>query len=220
MTLGGVLAEAVVFDLDGVLVDSERVNVASAIAAFEGSGMMLEPDAPSRIVGRHPVDYVPELAEPFGMPADEQRMLMERQGGIYHRLWDEQARLFVGARPTLITLRDRGFRLALATSAGRAHVSRCLERFDLGGLFEVVSTCDDVSRRKPDPEVYLRTFEALGIAPTAAGVVEDSAHGVRAAVASGAACILVRSRFTSEDSEHAATVVVDTVGDVPDWLRR
>lgn len=209
---------AVVFDLDGVLVDSEAVNVRSAFEAFEEAGFPLRDEDARQIVGRHPVDYVPVLARRFGLSEDEQRQLRGRQNEIYHRVWRDEARLTDGAAEVLADLDERGFPIALATSAGRKHALHCLERFRLREFFDVVLSKDDVSRRKPDPEIYLASARRLDLAPSATVVVEDSEFGVRAAIAAGARCVAVTTAHTPPDRIRGADAVIDSLRDLPHLL--
>jgi HAD superfamily hydrolase (TIGR01509 family) len=209
------LIRAVMFDLDGVLMETEWINVRSARAAFAHFGCDLDADAPARIVGRHPVDYVPVLAERFGLDEERQRELIRFQNDAYIRIWNEGASLTDGAADTLRVLHDRGLRLVLATSAGRKHVDRCLDRFDLDGLFEFMLTKDDVSRRKPDPEIYLIGQQRLDLEHERILVVEDSEHGVAAAVAAGLPCVAVRTEQTPPAAIAVADACIDSLRELP-----
>jgi len=209
-------ARAVVFDLDGVLVDSEELNVGSALEALRALGHAPDPREAARIVGRHPADYLPELGSRLGMSEDDVRRALRIQTEIYVRLWGEKARLREGAREVLARLHGRGFRLGLATSAGRRHVDACLDRFGLGDVFEVVLTKDDVSRRKPDPEVYVACLARFGLSRGELVVVEDSIHGVRAARAAGVRCVAIRTAQTPEDALMGADAIISSLGELED----
>jgi HAD superfamily hydrolase (TIGR01509 family) len=202
---------AVVFDLDGVLVETESINVRSAMLAFSALGHELDPSDAASIVGRHPIDYVPPLADRFGLSAADRDRLKEIQNEAYRQAWDDEARLTEGAVEALGTLQRRGFRLGLGTSAGRAHTERCLRRFRLQGTFEVVLTWDDVARRKPDPEIYLESARRFGLVPREVLVVEDSGYGVQAAIAAGAVCVGVRTPTTPPERIAAAAAVIDSL---------
>lgn len=209
---------AVVFDLDGVLVETESINVRSAFLAFRELGHELDPADASSIVGRHPADYVPPLAERFGLgPADLER-LKEIQNDLYARTWDEEARLTDGAAETLGALAGRGFRLGLGTSAGRTHTDRCLRRFGLGESFEVVLTWNDVAKRKPDPEIYLEATRRFAVDPGELLVVEDSGYGVQAARDAGALCVGVRTATTPAERIASADAVIGSLRELPALL--
>ncbi len=180
---------AVAFDLDGVLIDTERINVRAAFEGFESHGYALDPSDAAWIVGRHPIDYVPDLARRHAVPEALLPSISRRQSESYFRLWKDEARLLDGALEALDACRGRGYPLALATSSGRASVEEALDRFGLRPYFTATLTKDDVSARKPDPEIYLLAAERLGVAPAHLLVVEDSPHGIRSAKAAGAMCV-------------------------------
>jgi len=212
--------DALVLDMDGVLIDSEDVNVASAFEAFEALGVPLDPEDRPAIVGKHPDDYVPDLAARRGLPATRVAELAAVQSRAYARLWASRAVLIPGVPETLAELAGRGFRLGLATSAGRSHASAALTRFGLERRFEFALTKDDVARRKPDPEIYRLALERLDLPVGAVVVVEDSGYGVAAANAAGLACIAVRTRHTPFERIARAERVVDAITDLPGTVVR
>ncbi len=194
-----IAVRAVVFDLDGVLVDSEHVNVSSARDAFALHGVRLPEDAGARIVGRHPADYVLEFAREAGLDARQVESLRRFQDGLYRERWATGVRLVEGAPEVLASLARDGVRLAVATSAGREHLEGCLARFDLVGRFEVLVSMSDVRRRKPDPEAYRLALARLGLPPGEAVAVEDSPHGVDAALGAGMRVLAVRTAAVPAD---------------------
>jgi HAD superfamily hydrolase (TIGR01509 family) len=202
---------AVVFDLDGVLIESEHVNVASAHEAFAEAGLRLPDDADRRIVGRHPVDYVPEFAREVGLPAENIGSLLRLQDRLFRERWAVEVRLVPGAVEVVRSLANDGLRLAVATSSGRAHLEACLLRFDLGSAFEVLVTKDDVSRRKPDPEPYRAVLDRLGLPARQAVAVEDTAFGVDAARGAGLAVIAIRTEAVPVATIGHADVVLDGI---------
>ena len=211
--------KAVVFDKDGVLADSESINLLSAYTVFREHGYELGPEDEPAIVGKHPLDYVPVFARRFAIDEDEQRRMIDEQDVIYTKTWEEQGRLFEGARETLAAVRKTGLGMGLATSSSRREVEDFLQRFDLASCFDVTLTLDDVTRSKPDPEMYLAVARELGVAPGDRLVVEDSEHGVRAATDAGAICVAVRSRNVAADRVARAHAHVDSVAEVPRLLQ-
>ena len=210
--------KAVVFDKDGVLADSEAINIQSAFEVFGAHGYGLRPEDRSLIVGRHPIDYVPELARRFDIGEDRRRTMIAEQDVIYTRAWQEQGRLLDGAREALDVARRRGFHVGLATSSSRREVQEFLERFDLGRCFDATLTLDDVTRAKPDPEIYLATARQLKIEPSEMLVIEDSEHGVRAAKSAGATCIAVHNPHISAECTAEADAHIPSLTELPALL--
>lgn len=210
--------KAVVFDKDGVLADSEAINLRSAFEVFGNHGHDLGPEDEAAIVGKHPKDYVPVLARRFGIGEAEQRRMIEEQDVVYSRTWQERGRLFDGAREALEAVRRRGLAVGLATSSSRREVEDFMDRFDLRRSFDVTLSLDDVSRAKPDPEIYVSAATSLRVPASRMLVVEDSEHGVRAAKAAGAICVAVRSPHVSPRRVDIADFRIEAIGDLTSLL--
>lgn len=208
---GGSELKAVVFDKDGVLADSEAINLSSAFEVFRAHGYELRPEDELAIVGRHPVSYVPEFAKRFGIGEAEQRGMIAEQDWIYTRTWHEEGRLIDGAREALDAVRRLGLGVGLATSSGRFEVEQFLDRFDLAACFDVTLSLDDVTEAKPDPEIYLAAAGLLDVPVGQMLVIEDSGHGVEAAKAAGAICVAVRSRYVRPDRVAIADLHIGSI---------
>ncbi len=211
---------AVAFDLDGVLLDTETINVRAAFDGFAAYGHPLDDADAGEIVGRHPVDYVPVLARRHGVPIAILHSITRRQSETYFRLWREEAGLMEGAREALQACKDRGFPVALATSSGRAGVEEALDRFSLRPFFDVTLTKDDVTARKPDPEIYRVAAERLGVVPQALLVVEDSAHGIRSAKEAGALCASVEALVRPRPGDVEPDLRLRSLRELPPLLTR
>lgn len=210
---------AIVFDKDGVLVDSEQMNVDSAFAAFAELGHRLEERDRDAIVGRHPVDYLPSFCARFAMTAEQTARLRRRQDALYASAWEAGARLMPHAREALAAAREATGRVALATSSDRREVESFLDRFELRDAFDFTLSLDDVERAKPDPEVYRRAASRFRVEPARMWVVEDSAHGVAAAVAAGTWCIAVASDHVTTTAVRGAAERVSGLCEVAARLR-
>jgi HAD superfamily hydrolase (TIGR01509 family) len=206
--------KAVAFDKDGVLADSEAINLRAAFEVFRAHGYELGPEDEPTIVGRHPIDYVPDLARRVGMGEAEQRRVIPEQDVIYNRIWEEQGRLFDGVREALDAVRGLGLGVGLATSSSRREVDAFIDRFELAACFDVTLSLDDVARAKPDPEIYVSAAQRLGVPAAEMVVVEDSEHGIRAAKAAGAVCVAVRSRLVRPERIDMADAYIDSIGDL------
>jgi HAD superfamily hydrolase (TIGR01509 family) len=205
---------AVVFDKDGVLADSESINLRSAFDVFRAHGYELGPDDEPAIVGKHPIDYVPLFAQRFHMSEEEQRRVIDEQDVIYSKVWQAQGKLFDGTRETLDAVRRLGLGVGLATSSGRREVDAFIDRFELGSYFDVTLTLDDVTRAKPDPEIYVSAARRLSVRVAEMLVVEDSEHGVRAAKDAGAVCVAVRTRHVRPERISMADARIESIGEL------
>jgi HAD superfamily hydrolase (TIGR01509 family) len=211
--------QAVIFDVDGTLVDSERDGHRVAFnLAFEEHGLpyrwdvepygeLLETAGGSQRLDRY--------LEGEGMDQAERDELVprlhERKTGIFRDLVADGR---VAARPGVETLLDQiesaRLRLGVVTTGSRAWVEPLLER--LFGLvrFSPVITGDEAPERKPDPSAYLQALDALELEPAEVVAVEDSANGLVAARDAGLACVVVVNGYTVDQPFDGAALVVDT----------
>jgi HAD superfamily hydrolase (TIGR01509 family) len=210
--------KAVVFDKDGVLADSEAINIRSAFEVFRAHGHELVPDDEAAIVGKHPIHYVPAFARRFRMSGAEERQVFAEQDVLYNELWQGQGRMLDGAREALAGVRRRGLGVGLATSSNRREVDSFIDRFELAAFFDVTLSLDDVTRAKPDPEVYLSSARQLDVPLPEMLVVEDSEYGIRAAKDAGAICVAVRTPHVRPECIAAADVRIDSIGELLELL--
>jgi beta-phosphoglucomutase-like phosphatase (HAD superfamily) len=170
--------------MDGVLADTEPLHQRAWDLVLDGVPLEAMAEARARWVGMASVDIVKELIRTFGLttPAEE---LLARKRAAYRSLIRVPGNLvpFSGVSEQLALW--KGFPLALATSGIREEVLLVLEILGLAGTFDPVVTSTDVPRAKPAPDCYLRAADLLGVAPGQCAVIEDSHHGIGAAVAAG-----------------------------------
>jgi len=222
--------EAVIFDVDGTLVDSERDGHRVAFnEAFEEAGLPDRWDVATygpllKITGG--ANRMAFWFEHNGRTPDEARELAERlhkrKTEIMRRLVEEGR---VRARPGAVRLIDElaahGVAMHVATTGTRAWVEPLLSHA-FGDRFETVVTGTEVPELKPDPAVYLEVLDRIGCEPGNAVAVEDSANGVRAAVGAGLRCVAAHNPYTREDDLSGATLIADGLNDpaLVAWFHR
>lgn len=208
--------KAVIFDMDGVLIDSEPLQVLSEKIVFERYGVKIRDEDWSKFKGRTARDiaqYIIDHYKVCGVTADQ---IAEEKIKIYLQLANEKIRLFDYALELLNNL-CRSYRLALTTSSRRLSQDFIFNKFDLHKFFNVVVTGDMILRGKPDPEPYFKTIELLKLKPAECAVVEDSDNGVISAKQAGAKVIAVTHTFPRERLA-AADFIVDNLRQVEDAL--
>ena len=176
----GADATAVIFDMDGVLLDSGAHHRDAWRALLADLGVEPAPDFWRRTIGRPAEEAVSHLLERPVAP-DEAVVLARRKREHYARLAARGMQAVAGAPAFVDTLVAEGVPRAVATSASRHDVETLLTEIGVRRHFEVVVTADDVRWGKPNPEVYLRAAEGLGLPPQRCLVFEDSVVGVHAA---------------------------------------
>jgi HAD superfamily hydrolase (TIGR01509 family) len=213
--------EAVVFDLDGVLLDSEqRWNEAKEALVGEAGGRWRE-EAPTVMMGMSSPEWAAYLRDELGvsMPVDEiSREVVRRMEDGYR----DGLPLLPGAEKAVPALAAR-WPLALASSSNREIIDLVLELAEFGGAFRVTVSSEEVERGKPAPDVYLEAARRLGAEPSRCVAIEDSSNGMRSAVAAGMAVIAVPNPHypPADEALALAAATVPTVGDVtPELVER
>ncbi len=196
--------EAVIFDLDGVLVDSEIWwhEIREAWAAARGRHWT---DADSRaVMGANSRAWAHIMASRFGLPnADEPAIEREIVDAVVERYQTMGAPLIPGAVEAARRIAT-SLPVAVASSAHRRVIDAALEATGLAPVIPLSVSSDEVAHGKPQPDVYLEAARRLKIAPAACLVVEDSLNGVRAARAAGMAVVLVPNASVPPPPEAAA----------------
>jgi HAD superfamily hydrolase (TIGR01509 family) len=205
--------DALVFDFDGLILDTELPEYTTIKAEFEAHGVELPLDAWHDIIGRgdNP-DWLDWLEDAVGAPVE--REIVRARRHARHR----QMILACEVLPGVVELLDEadtlGIPAAVASSSPRRWVARHLERHGLLERFMTVRTRDDVERAKPWPDLFLAATAALGAQAAKTVAFEDSHHGARAAIDAGLFCVVAPNPVTRAQDHTHAHLVVDSLADV------
>jgi HAD superfamily hydrolase (TIGR01509 family) len=210
----GPAVEAIVFDLDGVLIDSEAEwNAARREVALENGGRWPD-DAQRTMMGMSSTEWSAYMHDEIGvaLPAAEiSELVVARLERRYH----ERVPLLPGARRTVTTLARR-WPLGLASSANRAIIDLALELTDLADSFAATVSSEEVARGKPAPDVYFEAARRLGVPPAGCVAVEDSSNGLRSAAGAGMTVVAVPNRAfpPSDDALALAADVLNSLAEL------
>lgn len=189
---------AVIFDMDGVLTDSEPLINEAAVAMFRERGVNVAPDDFLPFVGTGENRYIGGVAEKHGVTLDIEAA-KHRTYEIYLGLVPAKLHAFPGAVEKAREFRDAGLRLAVASSADLIKIQANLDRIGLPvSWWEAVVSAEDAVHKKPAPDLFLAAARKLGVAPDQCVVIEDAVNGVQAALAAGMKCIAVAQTFPAE----------------------
>ncbi len=201
---------AVLFDMDGVLVDSEPIINAAAIRALAEFGIQARPEDFEPFVGAGEDRYVGGVAELHGQTYVPE--MKHRTYDWYLKLLPSMGKAFPGARDLVERLCGQGIACAVASSADSVKVEANLTQV-LGvplDRFAGIVTGEDVIRRKPYPDIFLEAARRLDVPPEACCVIEDAVNGVEAAKAAGMRCVAVTTSFPAEALAAAGADIVKT----------
>lgn len=198
--------QVVIFDMDGVLADSEPLICAAACEMFRERGVRVEADDFLPFVGTGENRYIGGVAEKYGVALDLAEA-KARTYELYLSMVPERLAVFPGARELVKACRAAGLLCAVASSADRIKVDANLRKIGLPPeSWQAVITAEDVERRKPDPAIFLAAADRIGVPPAECTVVEDAVNGIAAAKAAGMRCVAVASTFPRERLGHADLV--------------
>ncbi|MET8150728.1 HAD family hydrolase [Actinoplanes sp. NPDC049668] len=199
---------AVVFDLDGVIIDTEEVweEVRRGYVAEHGRSFL--PDSQSRMMGMSTPEWSTHLSADLGVPRSPREVaadVLDRMAARYR----EDLPLIPGSVEAVRRIAGH-FPVALASSSARILIDQVLETAGLTGTFRVTLSTEEVPRGKPAPDVYLAAVERLGLTPQECAAVEDSSNGLRSAGAAGLAVIAVPHGVypPAEDALALASLVI------------
>lgn len=188
----------VMFDMDGVLVDSERLHVQADAETFRRYGLEIPPDAWTTIFGMKSEDGLQSILERYGTGKENVERLAREKRNRYFELAEDGLDLIPGAKEYVLYCRGRSLRTAVVTSGKAYYQLPFLERMGVLSLFDAVVTGDEVSKGKPDPEAYLLASSRLGISPARCLVIEDADNGIRSAKAAGCKAIGITTTLSRE----------------------
>ncbi|WP_411849762.1 HAD family hydrolase [Stenotrophomonas sp. LGBM10] len=195
------LPDAVIFDMDGLMIDSERVSIACWSAAARELQLPFADDFWLRMVGLGDRDCERLLLQ--HIDADQVAALFARCHDLYEARTQSGLPLRPGILDILQLLQEHGIPRAVATSTRQPRASRKLQAAGLLPFFEVVVTSSDVAHPKPAPDIYLLAAQKLGKAPARCLALEDSPAGIRAAVGAGMTAIQVPDLVRPDDALRA-----------------
>jgi HAD superfamily hydrolase (TIGR01509 family) len=212
---------AIIFDLDGVLADSETWWTQIDAKLLADYGVAYRGEHHQNVVG---VSYrlaVEFYKKAFGLSVPTEEM-MRRRGEIATEFFANRVGLFPNVKEVLEELQQMKLHLAVATSSVGASARPFLDRHQLTGFFEVIVTGEEVEHGKPAPDIYLRAARKLGIPPGASLVVEDALPGVAAATAAKMRVAAIPDiRFVNpRDYDKQADYVLNNLKELPALVRK
>ncbi|TGE24248.1 HAD family hydrolase [Hymenobacter aquaticus] len=203
------MIRTVIFDMDGVLVDTEPLHHDAFFRHFAELGIPMTREEYATFLGASTRNVYQTLKAQFGLE-QEVETLIQRKRELFGKSFDEsrELELLPGARPLIEALHQAGVPLQLASSASKETIARVFTRFGLYPYFDNLVSGEDFPRSKPDPAIFRHAAQLAGIPPHECVVIEDSANGVTAAKAAGMVCIGYQSEHSEgQDLHHADQVV-------------
>jgi len=208
---------AVLFDLDGLIIDSEPIH----FQAFRGFMQNHEVELPESVmpefIGYHEIENIRWLKEHYDLPQPLEELVLERRGVYAHLLATADLPVLPGFWELSAEAKRRGLKQAVVSSSVRPQVElplrRLLDGSDPHRYFDAILTGDDVTHTKPAPDIYLLALEQLGVPASEAIAFEDTPAGVTSAATAGIAVYAVPNEYTRELQFPEARAIFSTLTD-------
>ncbi|HUX59084.1 MAG TPA: HAD-IA family hydrolase [Bacteroidales bacterium] len=214
------MIKGVLFDMDGVLVDSEPFICKAAIMMFNELGIKVLPEDFLPFVGTGENRYIGGVADKYGLNVDIEKV-KSRTYEIFEIIVRGKLSPHPGAYEFIAYCRNRGLKLALATSADKVKMEINLRETGLSqNSFQEIITGLDVVNKKPFPDIYLKAAESLGLQPNECLVVEDAVNGVKAGKTAGCRCLALTTSFNASELHEADWIcesLIKVPGKVLNW---
>ncbi|WP_226929956.1 HAD family hydrolase [Hymenobacter siberiensis] len=203
------MIRTVIFDMDGVIIDTEPLHHHAFLAEFAELGIPVSAAEYATFLGKSTRNVFQLLKQRYNLPQDVEAMVM-RKRELFNQAFDEDTTLDLlpGVRALIEDLRRYGLQLVVASSASKATISRVFDRFELDAYFMHRLSGEDFAESKPNPAIFLRAAELAETPVAECIVIEDAANGVTAAKAAGIYCIAYASPHSVGQDLHQADRII------------
>ncbi len=206
--------KAVVFDLDGLMFNTEEVFNRSGRVLLHRRGKEMTDEILSQMMGRRAHEAFSIMKEMLGLDESVED-LMNEEDEIFRDLLDTHLAPMPGLFELLQHIEERSLPKGVATSSDRTYLEDILGRFDLLPRFQITLAADDVIHGKPHPEIYLKAAQRIEVVPSEMLVLEDSEAGTKAAAAAGAVVVSIPHQHSRTHDFSAATIIAESLHAAP-----
>lgn len=212
--------KAILFDIDGVLVDSNDLHVNAWEAAFARRGLQADRASIRAQIGKGGDNLVPALFP--DVSEEEVEALSDAHGEVFKAKYLDQVRPFPRTRDLVLRVHEAGLRIALASSASQGELDHYLDLLDIRAVVDATTTIDDVKASKPAGDIVSAVVRKLGVEPAEALLIGDTPYDIESAARSGVATIAVLSGGFPREALKGARAVYDDAAALaarfPEWI--
>ena len=206
--------KALIFDFDGLILDTEMPEFVAWSEIYDEHGCEFDLNEWAQSLGRawHYFSPYDDIEAKLGRPVDRASIRARKKARFVELIAEED--LLPGVADYLADGKRLGLKMAIASSSSREWIVEHLSRFEIERLFDAICCVDDVANAKPDPELYLRALDALGVASEEAIALEDSPNGILAAQRAGIYCVAVPNPVTRQFDLSGADMRLKSLSDL------
>lgn len=203
------MLKAVIFDMDGVMIDSEPMHFEVGKKLLGSLGIKVENDFFTRYVGMANPEMFADIKKKFDIKYSINELLEKEHVLLLQALDESGIEPISGVKELIFDLASHNVLLAVASSSPRVFIEAVIRKLDLERYFKAVISGEELERSKPAPDIFLEAVKSLGVEPNECVVIEDSAPGVEAACAAGIRCIGFVNPNSGRQDLSKATVIVN-----------
>jgi HAD superfamily hydrolase (TIGR01509 family) len=208
------MLKAVIFDMDGVIIDSEPLHFEADMLTMKDYGKELPEETLIAYVGVSGPEMWADLIPLYGLPDTLEEVIARQLAHKKELLGVMTLEAILGIPELLEQARAAGHKIAVASSSPRFFIETVIEKLGIAHYFEAVVSGEEVRQSKPAPDVFLKAAEELDVPPEYCLVIEDSGHGTCAAKAAGMACVGFFNPNSGIQDLSAADKIVDAIGKI------
>lgn len=198
-----------IFDVDGVLLDSEKLYMDMNQAWFKGIGIRLSPEEHQRFIGISAKVFWQHLKINNKLPGSIEYYIETEKQMKYKMLFEQKLQPTTGVVEFIQWLKQTGFGISIASSGMRKNINLILNKLGISPYFDFIVSGEDITRGKPEPDIFLKAAEHYGIEPGECMVIEDSTNGVMAAKSAGMKCIGYYNPNSGNQDLSTADMIID-----------
>lgn len=200
--------KAVIFDMDGVIIDSEPIHRKFNKGLYKELGLDISEEEYNNFVGVSNRDHWIILKKKYNITESVDELIQIQTNGLIEKLNTLEIGPILGVRELLAEIHNEGIKIALASSSALTYINTVIEKFALTDYFPVLTSGENMEKGKPHPDIFIKTAEKLSVAPEDCVVIEDSKHGVSAARKAGMRCVAYfNPNSGNQDLSHADIIV-------------
>jgi len=209
------MLKAVIFDMDGVIIESEPLHRRAYFAMFDEIGISVSPELYDSLTGKSTQNVCKQLVEHFELSNSINDLITSKRKH-FEFIWetDPSFDLISGVRDLILNYYSNGLTLVLASSASHTTINKTFDRFNLNPYFKAKLSGADLEFSKPHPEIFNRAVEASGFSREECMVIEDATNGVEAAKAAGVFCTAFDSLHSKNQDYSKADLVVSSFEEI------
>lgn len=203
------MIRAVIFDMDGVVVNTEPIGYRANGELFKSLNIVVPDEVYATFIGSSDKNNMQRIKDLYSLEHTREQLLDEKYK-YYYQVFDNATdlELMAGVKDLIMNLHNNGMQLILASSATKRKIGKVFERFSLHPYFDAVISGDDFEFSKPHPAIFLEAVAKSGFSADECVIIEDSANGIQAAKAAGVYCIAYQSGHGLPQGTNGADVVI------------